>query len=155
MGNKTRRTRITDTPKGDVELSSKLDHAEFASLGSSPGIDVRGSYPKVNKFPSIDFVREYMTQYYDAQDLKLLKDLIIQIMAKGYYPIIKTNDIAPTIERTEHHIKVSQPLDQELVLLTKEELFDIGIDFIEYTEQTCKNLDDFRHSPTKARKKNE
>jgi len=131
---------------------SGVDQA--AEVTPSP-LGTHSSYPNT-KIP--DIIGEILTQYHVMQDLKLLRDLIIEIMSKGYYPVIfqKNLDLLQSpVEITEHGVVFSRRYftETELRLLTKNELEEMGIDCLEYTNKILHDLNGFfQSSPTTARK---
>ena len=88
-------------------------------------------------------MKKFWDGFYRWEDFCFLRDLIHEIMAKGYYPIIRGREIEPTVEKTgEFTITVTQPLGFKCVLVTAEELVNLGIDFPNYLEKIYRSLEE-------------
>ena len=82
--------------------------------------------------------------YIEKEDFGIFRDLIIEIMKKGYYPMIYSKPIESlTMDKIdETRFKFSFP-ESRLKLLNDEELRELGYTPVEYTLRIIENLQSF------------
>lgn len=94
-----------------------------------------------------DFIQEAITQHHIAQDLKLLRDLILAIMEKGYYPLVEVKIDQQRITRDENSICLEDIYgNPKLSLYTREEILEKGFNPTEFEENLRHTLNKFYNS---------
>ena len=101
------------------------------------------SYPTVK----YDFIEQVLKEYHIKQDMKILKDLILQILEKGYYPLIEVEREQQTLEQKENYVELTDVYGHpKLTLYTSEELIEKGHDPLYISANIHKNLSQFYDS---------
>jgi len=101
-----------------------------------------------------EIMRGFWKSYHKYEEFSLFSDLIIQIMSKGYYPMIHIKAKQPVVEKTgELCFKITHPIDKDLILYTASELRELDIDPTNYQIGILQKLEEqHKHLQSSASK---